>query len=118
MKLLVLLLCPLTCSIENDRLADIPRFAKPNVELHSFSVLPNVHWDSCCWFPSPETQVAASQDTTVPLLPVIGNGDILSWRDHEERLEQAMREFDEGEAVGHRRWSTCCMLARYEFCVV
>lgn len=55
-------------------------------------------------------------------LPVIGNGDILSWRDHEERLEQARELYQTagegtGEAGGNgeqgkQRWSSCCMLAR------
>ncbi|CAN0383316.1 unnamed protein product, partial [Scytosiphon promiscuus] len=42
---------------------------------------------------------AASQDAALRPLPVIGNGDILSWKDHEDRLEQAKE-------------LTCCMLAR------
>ncbi|CAM9701122.1 unnamed protein product, partial [Hapterophycus canaliculatus] len=67
-------------------------------------------------------QVAASQDAALRPLPVIGNGDILSWRDHEERLEQARELYQaagEGDGIvggdggqGQKRWSTCCMLAR------
>ncbi|CAM9488087.1 unnamed protein product [Ectocarpus sp. 4 AP-2014] len=57
-------------------------------------------------------QVAASQDPALRPLPVIGNGDILSWRDHEERLEQARElQSQQGEGEGSQ-WSTCCMLAR------
>lgn len=74
-------------------------------------------------FPPQRAQVAASQDAALRPLPVIGNGDILSWRDHEERLEQARELYQagEGEGVaggdggqGQQRWSTCCMLARSE----
>ena len=69
-------------------------------------------------------QVAASQDPAFTPLPVIGNGDVLSWRDHEERLEQAKelrlrqeeaeesREAGGGQQRQQQRWSTCCMLAR------
>ncbi|CBJ31922.1 conserved unknown protein [Ectocarpus siliculosus] len=57
-------------------------------------------------------QVAVSQDPALRPLPVIGNGDILSWRDHEERLEQARElQSQQGEGEGSQ-WSTCCMLAR------
>ncbi|CAM9311798.1 unnamed protein product, partial [Laminaria digitata] len=55
-------------------------------------------------------RVAASQDPSLAPLPVIGNGDILSWRDHEERLQQA-KELEQKEGKNHN-WSTCCMLAR------
>lgn len=70
--------------------------------------------------------MAASQDPAFTPLPVIGNGDVLSWRDHEERLEQATElqlrqaEAEEVREAGEsqpqqqqqQRWSTCCMLAR------
>lgn len=47
---------------------------------------------------------------------MIGNGDILSWRDHEERLEQARElQSQQGEGEGSQ-WSTCCMLARSVEC--
>lgn len=62
------------------------------------------------WWRLRVRKVAATQDPLLKPLPVIGNGDILSWRDHEERLEQA-KELGEQEGEG-RRWSTCCMLAR------
>lgn len=68
--------------------------------------------------------MAASQDPAFAPLPVIGNGDVLSWRDHEERLEQAREsqlrqaeareslEAGESQRQPQQRWSTCCMLAR------
>ena len=74
--------------------------------------------------------MAASQDPAFTPLPVIGNGDVLSWRDHEERLEQARElqlqqaQAEEGREASEsqqqqqqqqqqQRWSTCCMLARW-----
>lgn len=77
-------------------------------------------------------QVAASQDPAFAPLPVIGNGDVLSWRDHQDRLEQARElqlqqaekaEVQEAGDCQHaqrqqqqrqrQQWSTCCMLARF-----
>lgn len=48
------------------------------------------------------SSVATSQDDSLPKLQVVGNGDILSYTDYEERMEMA-----EGSGI-----STCAMLGR------
>eukprot|EP01038_Epipyxis_sp_PR26KG_P004230 gene4230-6006_t len=56
-------------------------------------------------------QAAQSQDPTLPRIPIIGNGDILSWEDwnnHQNKLEINLRDSD-SEMLG---LCSCAMLAR------
>lgn len=54
-------------------------------------------------------QVAQAQDSSLPLIPVIGNGDIMSWADWNSHQHLISSNLDDPEKRG---LTDCAMLAR------